>query len=357
MDIGLIILAGGKSSRMGTDKAFLSWDGKSFVENTVVKAKQYGFTDIIVVINKKVEFKELAVTVIADIYPEQGPLSGMHAGLTYGKSKSYFVISCDMPLFDFGVFNQLRLVYNDEVDVVVPSYQGKIQPLAAIYRKTCAKAIEDMLLHQAERRVRKVFEQVITKVVEINDVENSFLNVNTPESYMLIKAKYANLSRNIPIVSITAAKSGTGKTTFLQKLIPELKALGLKIAVLKSDGHDFDFDREGKDTWKFSAAGADAVAIVSPKKYAIIQQTLAKESLEQVAQKITDVDLILVESRAHGIFPILEIMREGVSEEIITAEHNLVAIITDKVGLTYNKTILPLNNPKSVAAFITSIIK
>lgn len=357
MNLGLIILAGGKSSRMGTDKAFLPWGDNSFIESTIAKAQQYGFTDIIVVTNKKVNFKHLTVTIIEDIYPQCGPLSGIHAGLTYGNSKGYFVISCDMPLLDFAVLDQLTPYFNDKVEAVIPSYQGKIQPLAAIYHKSCAKVIKTMLLYQDERRVRKLFERVVTKFVESSYFANKFFNVNTPNEFLLAKAKAVNLSRNIPILSITAAKAGTGKTTFLQMIIPELKACGLKIAVLKSDGHHFDIDHEGKDTWKFSAAGADAVAIVSPNKYAIIQKTLEKQSLQTVADKITDVDLILVESRCHGIFPIMEIMREGISNVPITAEDQLIAIITDKTNLVTDKLVLPLNEPKEVAKFIFALIK
>ena len=94
----------------------------------------------------------------------------------------------------------------------------------------------------------------------------------------------------IPIVSV-AGWSGTGKTTYLEQLIPELKRRGLRIAALKHDAHGFELDREGKDSWRLSKAGADVTLLVSGQKAAILENRPV--SLERLLEGVHDVDLIV----------------------------------------------------------------
>ena len=98
--------------------------------------------------------------------------------------------------------------------------------------------------------------------------------------------------QTIPIFAFSAW-SGTGKTTILEQLIPLLKQRGLRIAVLKHDAHDFEIDREGKDSWRFSHAGADITVISSSQKTALIEQRSL--SVSDILSRIHDVDLILAE--------------------------------------------------------------
>ena len=93
----------------------------------------------------------------------------------------------------------------------------------------------------------------------------------------------------IPAISIMGW-SGSGKTAFIEKLIPQLRARGLRVGVLKHDSHRFDMDREGKDTWRFGRAGADVVAIASPDQAAVIEYR--RLELDEMLARIRDVDLI-----------------------------------------------------------------
>ena len=356
MKLGLIILAGGKSSRMGRDKAFLEWQEKTFIEHLLEKAKQANFHEIVIVTNKPEQFQFLDVEVISDIYSQMGPLSGIHAGLVYNQSEFNLVIPCDMPFIDFSFALELEKYMKQAYAAIVSMKNEKYQPLMAIYSKACIKPIEKILLIDNERKVSKLFDQVATKFVAIEDAKEHFFNVNTPKEFIFAQVKAANQKRKIPVVSIVASKSGTGKTTFITKLIPELKSLGLRIAVVKSDGHGFEMDKEGKDTWQFTKAGAEAIAIVAPDKYAIIQQTKEKENLEDVIALIQNVDLILVESRSKGIFPVLEIAREGVTESLISKQEELVAVIADQLDFITDKILLPLNEPQEVAKFIVEMM-
>ena len=95
-----------------------------------------------------------------------------------------------------------------------------------------------------------------------------------------------------------AAPSGTGKTTFLEKLIPKLKAYGLKIAIVKHDGHRFDIDHEGKDSDRFTKAGADVTGLISSEKAVLMDNRTVDP--EEFLKKIDGVDLILTEGCCTG---------------------------------------------------------
>ena len=96
------------------------------------------------------------------------------------------------------------------------------------------------------------------------------------------------MNENTPVV-VFVGLSGTGKTTFLEKLIPELKAHGLRLAVLKHDTHGFEMDKPGKDTYRMKAAGADSVTICSGGKLAIIETLPEEPSVADILAKLQPV--------------------------------------------------------------------
>ena len=136
-----------------------------------------------------------------------------------------------------------------------------------------------------------------------------FFNVNTPADFRLVQGRLRNAQRSVPLITVSAPQSNTGKTTFIEKLIPCLKAQGLRVGVVKGDCHGYDVDEEGKDSWRFRQAGADGVAVVSPQGYFIQQRTEKRASLLEIAQRFTDVDVVLIESRSHGTAPKIALWR------------------------------------------------
>jgi molybdopterin-guanine dinucleotide biosynthesis protein B len=134
----------------------------------------------------------------------------------------------------------------------------------------------------------------------------------------------------LPIISIVGA-SNSGKTTFLEKLIPELSARGYRIGAIKHDVHGFEIDREGKDTWRLKKAGAHTVAISSPNQVASIRQVGAELELSEIAARLfwTE-DILLTEGFKSSNFPKIEIFRSAVEPQPICGpENNLVGIVTD----------------------------
>jgi molybdopterin-guanine dinucleotide biosynthesis protein B len=132
-----------------------------------------------------------------------------------------------------------------------------------------------------------------------------------------------------PVVCFVAARSGTGKTTLLEKVIGEMTARGYAVGTIKSDSHGMQMDKEGKDTWRFTQAGARVTAIIGPDAYALIQKTPSKEDLETVAAMLRDVDVILVEGYKEANRPKIEIVRAEKGTDVITDPQNLVAVVSD----------------------------
>ena len=130
----------------------------------------------------------------------------------------------------------------------------------------------------------------------------------------------------IPIFAF-AAYSGTGKTTVIEKIVRELRAKGLRLAVIKHDGHHFESDHEGKDSWRFAHAGADITIISSQEKTAYIEQRSL--SLRQLIDMVHDVDLILVEGYKNETLPQIGIARRATGKGFTADLSRFIAIITD----------------------------
>lgn len=134
----------------------------------------------------------------------------------------------------------------------------------------------------------------------------------------------------LPIVCVVGA-SNSGKTTFLEKLIPELRQRGYRVGTVKHDVHGFEMDREGKDTWRHRQAGAAAIAISSPVQTAVIRQTEVEMTLDELAGRyFWTEDILLAEGFKRSRFPKVEIFRSAVEPApICTAADNLLAVVTD----------------------------
>jgi molybdopterin-guanine dinucleotide biosynthesis protein B len=134
---------------------------------------------------------------------------------------------------------------------------------------------------------------------------------------------------NPPIVCFVAARSGTGKTTLLERVIEYMTSRGYAVGTIKSDSHGIQMDREGKDTWRFTQAGSRVTAIIGPDAYALIQKTQAKEDLETVAAMLRDVDIILVEGYKGANRAKIEVVRAEKGAKIITDPKDLLAVVSD----------------------------
>lgn len=157
----------------------------------------------------------------------------------------------------------------------------------------------------------------------------------------------------IPVYTI-AAYSGTGKTTYLEHLIPALRARGLRVAIVKHDAHEFDMDREGKDSWRFTRAGAEVTAVVSGTKAAWIESRPLE--LDEVLSRIRDVDLILTEGYKTGPWPKIGLCRQGAGKGLAIPLENCAAVVSD-VPLDAPCPVFPLDDPGPLADWLAGRIQ
>ena len=132
----------------------------------------------------------------------------------------------------------------------------------------------------------------------------------------------------IPILGIVGY-SNSGKTTLIERLTAALRRDGLRVAVIKHDAHDFQIDHEGKDSWRFTQAGADVTAVISGSRAVLIENRPLP--VEALLDRITDVDLILVEGFKKAAWPKILVCRGEPGEELAAAPEQCVAVVSEKL--------------------------
>lgn len=155
----------------------------------------------------------------------------------------------------------------------------------------------------------------------------------------------------VPIVCFVG-KSNSGKTTFIERVIPELVRAGYKVATVKHAGHGFDLDTEGKDSWRHKQAGASSVVILSKGSMAMFADVSDQMKVEDVRDRFLDgsYDLIIAEGWKHEGYPKIVIIREQVGEIPISPE-GLLAVVSDK-PIDLNVPRFDLDDVSAVATLI-----
>lgn len=160
-----------------------------------------------------------------------------------------------------------------------------------------------------------------------------------------------------PVISIVA-KNGTGKTTLLEKLIAELKRRGYRVGAMKHAAHQFDIDREGKDSWRLTQAGAHTMVISSPAKIAMIKQNrnMTEPSVSDIVDTYySDVDIVLTEGFKNNRFPKIEVYRKEHSSTIMcrgeTHDPTLIALASND-HLEVDVPVLDINDFRGICNLI-----
>lgn len=157
----------------------------------------------------------------------------------------------------------------------------------------------------------------------------------------------------IPVFSFIAW-SGTGKTTYLESLIAELKRRGVRVAVVKHDAHSFTLDREGKDSHRFADAGAEVVAVADSGKWALMEYRPV--GFEELLSKITGVDLILVEGWHRYAQNSIVLHRAACGQAPKMDPADCIAAVSDVPLETGGKPLFPLDDPVPMAEFLMGFL-
>lgn len=187
-----IILSGGKSLRMGQNKAFIKIDGIPIINRIYTLFKEL-FQEIIIVTNQAERFLNFNAKIVDDIIPNRGVLAGLYTGLFFSSYLYSFCVACDMPFLNESVIKYL-IQKTDDFDVIVPKTKDGLQPLHAIYSKNCLEPIK-RTIEQRKYSIIDFFPLVKITIVKesefcsLDPMMESFINVNTPEELRLIKQR------------------------------------------------------------------------------------------------------------------------------------------------------------------------
>lgn len=146
-------------------------------------------------------------------------------------------------------------------------------------------------------------------------------------------------------------KSGSGKTTLIEKLLAEFNARGLRIAIVKHHAHTTPIDAPGKDSYRFAQAGAAVVLVASPVEIAKFERVVRELTLEEIATRIDDADLILTEGYKREPAPKIEISRAELGTDLVARADDVIAVVTDHPVST-NVPRFDLDDVAGLATFI-----
>jgi FdhD protein len=185
-----VILAGGRSSRMGSNKALLPYRGGRFIE-AIHRQLAEIFAEVLVVTNNPEQYEFLPCRKVPDIFVGAGSLAGIHSGLSHSANPAIFVVACDMPYLNSGLIRNLA-EQADPHGVVIPEGPDGLEPLHAVYGKGCLEAMESSL-KRGEKRIVSFFPEVEVKRIKAEQIASmddsfcSFSNINTPEEYFRLR--------------------------------------------------------------------------------------------------------------------------------------------------------------------------
>ena len=166
------------------------------------------------------------------------------------------------------------------------------------------------------------------------------------------------MKNTIPVLGF-AAFSGTGKTTLLEKLIPQLTARGIRIGMVKHAHHEFDIDKPGKDSYRLRVAGARQMLIASSRRQALMTEnaTPREPRLDELITRLDldNLDLVLVEGFKQVPFPKIELHRQALDKTLLyPQDSNIIAVASDHPADCRELPSLDINDTTAIAAFIVN---
>ena len=196
------VQAGGRSSRMGSDKALLRLDGIPLIERLLQRVSGLG-EEILITTNRPQDYQYLGLRMASDPEPGAGALHGLRTALEAARGQTVLVLACDMPFVSRPLLEHM-LQLSEAADLVVPRRGGEYEPLHAVYSKGCLPALE-AALQRGQRRMISFFPSLNLRTVEQEEIDRldpeglSFFNVNTPEDLRkaerILAQKHSQTSR------------------------------------------------------------------------------------------------------------------------------------------------------------------
>lgn len=337
MDLTIGILSGGKSTRMGADKAKLLYKNKTFLENLVDEFKCYP----IIISNNNPDTDIAGYKIVRDKYENIGPISGILEILKEAETENVFIVGVDMQFMTLEVAEFLSTYMSTENRIITFEDNGKLNPLGSIYPKNIIPVLEERISNQEYKLMDLLYDEDAKKVPLKYSKFNSIIlsNINYPSQYKKL------LDDNIICI---CGRKNSGKTTFISNVINLLSTEGYKIKYIKHDGHDFTLD-EDRDSNIAFLNGAITTVVYSDYKYQIVEKP--SKSVEYFLKDSREYDLVIIEGLKDSNFNKYEIVRKGNSNEIISSGH-LKGIITDLEKKQFDVETFDLNDASKFVEYL-----
>jgi molybdopterin-guanine dinucleotide biosynthesis protein A len=199
-DVAGFILVGGASSRMGSDKAQLLFNGRTSLE--LIAAELSAAVSSVTLVGARQEYRRLALKNVPDLHERWGALGGIHSALAVTEKKWAAVVACDLPFVTRDLFARLMSLIDETNDAVIPMQpDGRPQPLCALYRRESCLPEVSKLIAEGEHTPRALLANVRTRWVEFDELrdlpgaDNFFFNVNTPADFELARKTFKESDR------------------------------------------------------------------------------------------------------------------------------------------------------------------
>ncbi len=323
--ISVGIVAGGKSSRMGQDKALVRIGNERFMDRLL---KEFGgHFEVLISAANKDAYAFTGYPVVCDENREIGPIEGIRRLLMEASGEYVFVCAVDMPFVKKELLLYLAEFICSDYDCYVIADEEHIQPLCAIYKKSVLPELEE-LIREGRYRLREVFGRVRTKYVPLafSCFDRSMVrNINTREELREAEP---------PFIFCVSGFSDSGKTGLIERLINEFKQAGLRTAVIKHDGHDCFSDVPGSDTDRFRQAGAECFAVFSDSRCAVtVREHVEAEELAGLLVRLyKGIDILVIEGLKASGYPKVEVVRKGIFEQSVCDPASLICVVSDCVA-------------------------
>ena len=297
------LLAGGKSSRMGKNKALLEYESQTFVGRMI---EQFEGREIILSEAYENEYEGLDVKKVHDENEDIGPIEGIRQILKASTEEYVFICACDMPFITSKIADYIAEFISSDYDCYVITDESRMHPLCAIYSKKILPVIEG-LIAKKDYKLRLILDNTRTKLISLENTnfdKKTVRNVNTKEEYKELK---------LPVIFAVSGFKDSGKTWLIVELINEFIKDGYTVGVIKHDGHDMIAETEGTDTYKYGEAGARLTVVYSDSKYVISSSvTTDPEALIDYMKNIEDApSVIILEGFKHSSYPKVILEKEG----------------------------------------------
>lgn len=300
MKFGAAILAGGKSLRMGEDKALIKYRGQTLLER--LSGELSSFDELLISMARPGDYElPQGAVAVYDSAQDSGPMEGIHQVLLGTRCDYVFICAVDMPFLTGDLARYIQGYVSSDYDCYVIKDDKHFHPLCAIYSKAVLPVIEE-LLSEGKLRLMDLLERVRTKYISLEQSafsQKQVTNVNT--NHELVMAVR-------PVVFCVSGTKDSGKTWLISRLINEFISDGLSVGVIKHDGHEYTMDHEGSDTSVFSASGALFSAIYSDTKYSI--NVSDRISGDDLGKYCPHSDVVIYEGRKGSDIPKLWVQRE-----------------------------------------------